>query len=195
MLMNVTPPLKELVPVTPRGEATRKKLLASAEIEFGSKGFPAASVSSITQRADVGQGTFYLYFHSKEEVFATLVRELGRDQRDGVTALLSHAAVKREGERLLAEKLLDGIASEPGRYRILREAQFVDEPVFRETQEQLFQAIAEVLVLAGRGGAGPADAAMRAAAIAGAAEHAALRHCLWTGKPPSRALAEAVLSR
>jgi len=52
--------LKALVPATARGEATRRKLLAAAEIEFGARGFHAASVSSITTRADVGQGTFYL---------------------------------------------------------------------------------------------------------------------------------------
>src|ERR1700757_502104 len=73
--------LKELVPVTARGEATRRKLLSAAEEEFGGKGFHAASVSSITTRAGVGQGTFYLYFHSKEEIFVTLVRDIGRKLR------------------------------------------------------------------------------------------------------------------
>ena len=47
-----------IVPATARGEATRRKLLDSAEKEFGEKGYHAASVSSITTRADVGQGTF-----------------------------------------------------------------------------------------------------------------------------------------
>ena len=66
-----------IIPATARGEATRRKLLDAAEKEFGGKGFHAASVSSITTRADVGQGTFYLYFHSKEEIFVTLVRDIG----------------------------------------------------------------------------------------------------------------------
>lgn len=195
MLMNAQAAPKELIPVTPRGEATRRKLLASAEIEFGAKGFPAASVSSITQRADVGQGTFYLYFHSKEEVFATVVRELGREQRRAISALAAEQAGRKDSERLLAETLVEFVASEPGRYRILREAQFVDEPVFRETQEQLFAAIADVLVAGSRGALGTGEAALRAAAIAGAAEQSALRHCLWAGKPSAKALIDAVLGQ
>lgn len=182
---------KELIPVTPRGEATRKKLLASAETEFGAKGFPATSVSSITQRADVGQGTFYLYFHSKEEVFATLVRGLGRQQRQLVLAVVDNPAAVEDGERLLVEALLDSIASNPGRYRILREAQFIDVQAFRETHEKLFRAVAEVLVA--RAGVSATDAPLRAAALVGAAEQVALQQCLWAGKLPSKAMLAAVL--
>ena len=188
-MMNTSLPLKELVPVTARGEATRKKLLASAEIEFGSKGFPAASVSSITQRADVGQGTFYLYFHSKEEVFATLVRDIGAAYCHSIEALLADAA-GQGGERQLVTLLLDFVASQPGRHRILREAQFVDAPVFREVQEKLFAAIASVLAI--QGAASQADSRLRAAALLGATEHAALQHCIWGGKSVSKALVEAV---
>lgn len=189
--MNASTALKELVPVTSRGAATRKKLLASAETEFGTKGFPAASVSSITQRADVGQGTFYLYFHSKEEVFATLVRELGQQQRLLVSAVASHPAVKKDGAALLAKALLDSIADNPGRYRILREAQFMDEAVFHETHAQLFVAVAEVLVAAGAASA--AEAPLKAAALVGAAEQIALQQCLWGDVQPNKAMVAAAL--
>ena len=186
-MMNTSLPLKELVPVTARGEATRRKLLASAGIEFGSKGFPAASVSSITQRADVGQGTFYLYFHSKEEVFATLVRDIGAAHCRNIEGLSG-----QDGERQLPTLLLDFVATQPGPHRILREAQFVDEPVFREVQEKLFTAIANVFGTQGQ--AMPDDSRLRAAALLGAAEHAALQHCIWGGKPVGKALVEAVSS-
>lgn len=195
MLTNASAPLKELIPVTPRGEATRKKLLASAEVEFGSKGFPAASVSSITQRADVGQGTFYLYFHSKEEVFATLVRELGRQQRQQIAEVASHSSAKKNGEQLLAQALLDSIASDAGRYRILREAQFVDEPVFRATHEQLLHAVADVLAATTRVGAATAEASLRAAALVGACEQVALQQCLWADQQPSKAMVAAILQQ
>ncbi len=189
MLMNLSPPLKELVPVTPRGEATRRKLLASAEIEFGNKGFAAASVSSITQRADVGQGTFYLYFHSKEEVFATLVRDFGADQ---CRQLAVADAAAKDDERRLVTRLAEFVALQPGRHRILSEAQFVDEPAFREVQQKLLSTVASELVGGGRvirGG----EISLRAAALVGAATGAALAHCQWGGKPVSRTLVEAVM--
>lgn len=187
MQMNTTPPLKELVPVTARGEATRRKLLASAETEIGNKGFATASVSSITQRADVGQGTFYLYFHSKEEVFATLVREIAAAQCAELAALPKAA----NGERALAAALLEFVAAHPGRHRILREAQFVDAPVYREAQDQLIAAIARVLSAQRTG----PDAALklRAAALLGAAECAGLLHCQWVGKPVDQSLIDAVV--
>ncbi|MGH8562046.1 MAG: TetR/AcrR family transcriptional regulator, partial [Nevskiales bacterium] len=65
-------------PSTARGEATRARLLDAAEQEFGRRGFHNASITDITRAADVGQGTFYLYFQSKEDIFRELVRHMGR---------------------------------------------------------------------------------------------------------------------
>lgn len=188
MMINSNPPLKELVPVTPRGEATRKKLLSSAEIEFGSKGFPAASVSSITQRADVGQGTFYLYFHSKEEVFATLVRDIGAEQ---CRQIVAGDAASKDSERRVATQLVEFVAGQPGRHRILTEAQFVDGVAFREAHEKLLSAVASQLQT--RGSRAAAEASLRAAVLVGAAANAALTHCLWGGKPVGKSLVDAVI--
>lgn len=189
MLMTTSPPLKELVPVTPRGEATRKKLLASAEIEFGGKGFPAASVSSITQRADVGQGTFYLYFHSKEEVFATLVRDINAEQCAALAALAP--APGQTAERGVVSLLLDFVAESPGRHRILTEAQFVDAPVFQAEQEKRFAVIARGLAQ-DRRQASAIELQQRAAALVGASGLAAVEHFQWRGQSGSKGLIEAV---
>lgn len=194
MLMTTSTPLKDLVPVTARGEATRKKLLASAEIEFGSKGFPAASVSSITQRADVGQGTFYLYFHSKEQVFATLVRDINAEQCAEITALADTDAAGREAERSVASLLLEQVAQAPGRHRILTEAQFVDAPVFQAEQKKRFAAVAACLLEGGRHGSAE-SLQLRAAALVGASGLAAIEHCQWSGRPVGKPLVDAVLGR
>ena len=55
-------------PKTQRGERTRQKILDAAEREIGARGFSDASIATITAEAAVAQGTFYLYFRSKEEV-------------------------------------------------------------------------------------------------------------------------------
>ncbi len=62
-------------PTTARGEATRQKLLDAAEAELGQSGFARASVASIVRRAGVAQGTFYLYFPSKEDLLYAIVHE------------------------------------------------------------------------------------------------------------------------
>jgi AcrR family transcriptional regulator len=58
-----------------RREATRKRLLAAALVVFEREGLAEATIASITEEADVGFGTFYLYFETKKALFESVVRE------------------------------------------------------------------------------------------------------------------------
>lgn len=51
---------------------TKQKLLDSALLIFNEKGFQSTRVSDIVKHSGVAQGTFYLYFKSKEDVFIVL---------------------------------------------------------------------------------------------------------------------------
>ena len=72
-----------LVPVTAKGRATRRALLDAAEAVFGEYSYDRASISEITRRAGVAQGTFYLYFPDKKAAFVELVHVLNHDLRRG----------------------------------------------------------------------------------------------------------------
>ena len=50
----------------------REQLLDAALAVFSAEGYSAAKVSDIVGRAGVAQGTFYLYFRSKQEVMLAL---------------------------------------------------------------------------------------------------------------------------
>ncbi len=54
----------------------RENILNAAAHEFAERGFIHTSVSNIMNRANLGVGTFYNYFGSKEEVLMNLVRNL-----------------------------------------------------------------------------------------------------------------------
>ena len=54
----------------------RQTILDAAAKEFETRGFANTSVSNIMQTADLGVGTFYNYFSSKEEVLMNLVKNL-----------------------------------------------------------------------------------------------------------------------
>ena len=54
----------------------RQAILDAATIEFKSRGFMNTSVSDIMREANLGVGTFYNYFHSKEEVLMELLTDL-----------------------------------------------------------------------------------------------------------------------
>jgi AcrR family transcriptional regulator len=178
-------PSTVLKPVTARGEATRRRLLNAAEQEFGAKGYHGASVSSITQRADIAQGTFYLYFHSKEEMFVTLVRDIGHQLRAHSTQAISQATHRLEAERMGLEAFLQFTAKHRGLYRIVQECQFVDPQIFREYYEKLAEGYAAALDAASRKGElAPGDAETRAWAMMGIGHFLGLKWCLWQKKQP-----------
>lgn len=185
---------KQLSPVTARGEATRRKLLAAAEIEIGEKGFHVASVSSITTRADVGQGTFYLYFHSKDEIFLTLVGDIGRRLRKHMALAVEGAPNRIAAERLGLQGFFEFAQAHPGLYRIVQESQFVDVAVFRQYYERLAQSYAEDIAEAtAKGELSPGDPVARAWSIMGIGHFVGMRWCLWQSEVPSAALVDSVM--
>jgi AcrR family transcriptional regulator len=56
-------------------EATRGELLGAALEVFGEKGYAATTISDIVGAAGVTQGTFYLYFTNKADIFSELLNE------------------------------------------------------------------------------------------------------------------------
>jgi len=52
----------------------RNEILAAAIKVFGKKGFAATCVDDIATAADIAKGTLYLYFESKQDMYATAVQ-------------------------------------------------------------------------------------------------------------------------
>ena len=59
-----------------RGEATRARLMAAGRSVFARRGYRATRVGDIVAEAGTSQGTFYLYFSSKDDLFAQLRAEV-----------------------------------------------------------------------------------------------------------------------
>ncbi|HED03460.1 MAG TPA: TetR/AcrR family transcriptional regulator [Candidatus Fraserbacteria bacterium] len=112
---------------TNRPLGTRQILLGAAESLFGERGFAATSVAEITRNAGVAQGTFYLYFPSKVAIFAQLVREINRklirEIRQATAGLSRRAEIECAG----FDSFFHFIRRHRAAYRIVREAEFVDE--------------------------------------------------------------------
>lgn len=56
-------------------EQRRGEILDAAKAVFAERGYHAASINKIIERADIARGTFYLYFTSKETVFDAILDE------------------------------------------------------------------------------------------------------------------------
>ena len=117
--------------------STKSGLLEAAEELFGEIGFHQTSVSAIAARAGVAQGTFYLYFPGKTEVFVELVREISRrfrrEEQQALARLVDRRAIEREGFRTFFRF----ISLYRGAYRILRDAELVDPETGRWFYESI----------------------------------------------------------
>ena len=58
-----------------RKAQTRSHLLEAAAEVIAERGFAEAKVHDIAARADIGTGTFYNYFRSKDEIFEALITD------------------------------------------------------------------------------------------------------------------------
>jgi AcrR family transcriptional regulator len=67
---------------------TRADLLVAAQQVFAAQGYHDATIAQITRLADVGVGTFYLYFQDKQAIFTTLLEEgIGEIRTEVTTAI------------------------------------------------------------------------------------------------------------
>jgi AcrR family transcriptional regulator len=67
-----------------RSEITRQSLLDAAKEMFAEKGIDLTTVDDITERADLGKGTFYYHFNNKDEVVAELIRNIMSELCDAI---------------------------------------------------------------------------------------------------------------
>jgi AcrR family transcriptional regulator len=71
--------------------ARRDQLVTAALTVFSEKGAAKTAVSDVVKAAGVAQGTFYLYFHTKDDVLAAVVDRLV----DGMVAQIERIAASR----------------------------------------------------------------------------------------------------
>jgi AcrR family transcriptional regulator len=94
-------------------QATRKELLGAALEIFGEKGYPATTIADIVSAAGVTQGTFYLYFKNKADIFSELLKEYREMMISGLVVFgLENVRTKDDWLRMadrVAEFLLDHI--------------------------------------------------------------------------------------
>ena len=94
-----------------RAAETRLKLFRCALQLFAERGFPNVTVEDITEAADVGKGTFFNYFKSKDHVLGVMAEiQLGK-----VRAAVAAAEHSPESIKFVLHELFSRIAEEPGR--------------------------------------------------------------------------------
>jgi AcrR family transcriptional regulator len=178
--------------LTQRGAATRARLLEAAEHVFGELGYHEASIVKITEAAGVAQGTFYLYFQSKREVFDELIRDLNRRVRRAMKDASSQGKTRLEAELLGFGAYFAFTAKHTVLYRIIRQAEFVSPEMLQFHYEKLAEGyIAALREAKARGETGDIDPEVTAYALMGMGELIGMR---WILGSKSRRLPAAVVS-
>jgi len=150
-LLNGPAPDEEMNRRERRSCKTRERLFRAAMTLFRDRGFHKTTVEDITNAADVGKGTFFNYFPSKDHILSVLAEvqgakyikagELAREEttRDALHwlyhALPSEAA---SSPKMVRSMFTVFLTSEPVRGFLtegLRVARFKLEIMFREAQQ------------------------------------------------------------
>jgi len=176
-----------------RGTRTRQRLLEAAEAVFAEHGYHEASIVKLTEAAGVGQGTFYLYFSGKQEVFDELVRDLNRRVRHAMKEASSQGKTRLEAELLGFRAYFRFTADHPALYRIIRQAEFVSPEMLRYHYDRLSAGYVEGLREAiERGEIADLDPEVAAWALMGMGELIGMRWILWeeVGEMPKPVLEE-----
>jgi AcrR family transcriptional regulator len=111
-----------------RAARTREQLLQSAAAVVGQYGYREASVQRITAAAGLAQGTFYLYFDSRQALFDGLLPHFGLQMLDHVRERAAGVRGFFEIEEIGVRAVFEYLTTNPWFWRVLNEAE-VEAPV------------------------------------------------------------------
>ena len=132
------PHLKSMGRRERRAAETRIKLFRCALQLFAERGFPNVTVEDITELADVGKGTFFNYFKSKDQV----LRVMAEIQLGKLREVLETSESSKRSTRSVLNELCVKVSEEPGRSPELARA-LLAAFLSSSVREQVAQDMAE----------------------------------------------------
>ena len=117
--------------------ALRTRILEAAAQVIGELGYQDASVSRITQLAGIAQGTFYLYFETRQHLFDQVLPHAGQDMMLFIRDRVRGSADIFEVEHRGICAFFDYLEKSQGFYRLLNEAEFAAPIAHRAHMAQL----------------------------------------------------------
>ncbi len=107
------------------GKRTRRAIFQAAEQVLGECGYNRASISEITRRAGVAQGTFYVHFKSKEELMDGVVRFLSHELRRELRLATDRVQDRRDKEIEGMRAFFNFLGQHSQIYRIVSESEVI----------------------------------------------------------------------
>ncbi|MDX2234483.1 MAG: TetR/AcrR family transcriptional regulator [Hyphomonadaceae bacterium] len=168
-----------------------RRLLDAAALEFGERGFHEASIATLTARAGVSIGSFYVYFDSKEAIFRALVADMGHMTRAWIAERVKDAPDRLAAERLGIAAFIEFVRAHKNLYRVVMESQFVAEDAYRAYYDTWAASYERNLASAARKGEiRDGEHAARTWAMLGMSVFLGMRYGVWDEADDAMAVAE-----
>lgn len=131
-----------------RADSNRKALLRAAAYVVGKHGYANASIGRITERCGLAQGTFYLYFQSRQDLFDQLLPAVGEEMLAHIGKAVRGARDFFEIERRGLTAFFDFLDRNRGFFRILYETDAVSSNATRNHYELIVRKYRAVIARA-----------------------------------------------
>ena len=135
-----------------RSADVREAIFKAAAQVVGEFGYTNASISKITELAGFAQGTFYLYFESRQELFDELLPHVGADMLNYIRPRVAGATDVYDMEERGIRAFFDYLNENPGFIRVLNEAETAAPAAHRKHYQVLATRYVTALERAVRNG-------------------------------------------
>jgi len=128
-----------------KADANRKALFRAAAQVVGKHGYANASVGRITEQCGLAQGTFYLYFDSRQDLFNQLLPAVGEEMIAHISKAVRGSRDFFDVERRGLAAFFDYLTRNTGFFRILYETDAVSSEATRTHYDVLARKYLAVL--------------------------------------------------
>jgi AcrR family transcriptional regulator len=173
----------------------RRQLLGAAQEVFVARGYHAAAMDEIAERAGVSKPVLYQHFPGKLELYLALLDESAYELVAIVKAALSSTADNKQRVPATFKAFFDFVASGDA-FRLVFESDLSNEPAVRARLEATMQDCAEMVSqsIHSDAGLGDAEAHLLGMALVGMAQVSS-RYWLSTGQAIPKGAAEQLIAR
>lgn len=130
-------------------DARRAQLLSAAQQVFATKGYHAAGMDDIAERAGVSKPVLYQHFPGKLELYLALLNEHGQDLVRQITRAIDDAPTNKQRVRAAVDTLFGFVESEDQAFRLVFESDLRGEEAVEKAVQEILsgcvQAVAEAV--------------------------------------------------
>lgn len=133
--------------ITKKKEKKRESLLNSAYELFMDKGISNTTIDQICRKAGIAKGTFYLYFHDKEDILKSLIKRISYTLLQNAYARVNKNRSFIENLVQMADYLIDYFKNDTGTVQVLKKdfTWPITEEEFISTDDPLMSSIRDMI--------------------------------------------------